>query len=159
MEFGIGPPKSCGGTALPYTGLNLKMTSFCCQVYSLSIENWHWKEHTADVEGEAPTPRSGHSAIALPGDRFLLVFGGGIPDQNAFFGTVSLLDTFTWTWTTPTITVSIPVHFELSKAAFSAIDRGEYCSSQILQLDRGTDWPLRLVQRCIPLSALAVSIQ
>lgn len=83
------------------------MCAFSSQVYSLSIENWHWKEHTADVEGEAPTPRSGHSAVALPGDRFLLVFGGGIPDQNAFFGTVSLLDTFTWTWTVPTITVRL----------------------------------------------------
>ena len=25
------------------------------------------------VEGEAPTPRSGHSAVALPGERYALV--------------------------------------------------------------------------------------
>ena len=40
------------------------------QVYSLSVESWQWKEHTAVVEGEAPTPRSGHSAVALPGERY-----------------------------------------------------------------------------------------
>ena len=80
-------------------------------MYSLSIETWLWKEHTADVEGEAPSPRSGHSAVALPGGRYLLVFGGGIPDQDTFFGNVSLLDTYTWTWSLPTITVRNPIHY------------------------------------------------
>lgn len=47
------------------------------QVYSLRVGSWQWREHTADVTGEAPSPRSGHAAVALPGDRHLLVFGGG----------------------------------------------------------------------------------
>ena len=41
----------------------------CCsetQVYTLTIDSWTWKEHTSEVEGEAPSPRGGHSAAALP---------------------------------------------------------------------------------------------
>lgn len=36
------------------------------QVYSLTVDNFHWKEHTSQVEGEAPSPRGGHSACAMP---------------------------------------------------------------------------------------------
>ncbi len=46
------------------------------QVYTLKVGSWQWREHTADV---APSPRSGHSAVALPDGRHLLVFGGGVP--------------------------------------------------------------------------------
>lgn len=69
------------------------------------MENWQWKEHTSIVEGEAPTPRSGHSAVALPGGRFLLVFGGGIPENDTFYSTVAVLDTHSWTWFTPLLEV------------------------------------------------------
>lgn len=60
------------------------------------------------MEGEAPSPRSGHTAVALPGERYLVVFGGGIPENNCFFSTVALLDTWTWTWTVPTLQVRLP---------------------------------------------------
>jgi hypothetical protein len=74
----------------------------------LDIDTWAWKEHTADVVGDVPMPRCGHTVVALPGDRHLLLFGGGIPEQGTFFGTVSILDTHTWLWSTPTIKVRLP---------------------------------------------------
>jgi len=77
------------------------------QVYSLDIDTWLWKEHTADVVGDVPPPRCGHTVVALPGDRYLLVFGGGIPEQDTFFGTASVLDTYTWLWSNPLITVRL----------------------------------------------------
>ena len=100
------------------------------QVYSLSLDGWVWKEHTAgkhpspiclcvhnksnaanrslhavEVEGEPPSPRSGHSTVALPGDRHLLVFGGGFVPDDIFYSNVAILDTFTWTWSSPPLEV------------------------------------------------------
>lgn len=38
------------------------------QVYSLTISegSFAWKEHTTEVDGDIPSPRGGHTAIALP---------------------------------------------------------------------------------------------
>lgn len=69
------------------------------------------------VEGEPPTPRTGHSAAALPGDRHLVVFGGGIPHDDIYYSTVSVLDTYTWTWATPLLQVTgIGCAYYLSEA-------------------------------------------
>lgn len=71
------------------------------QVYTLKVGSWAWREHTSDVTGEAPSPRSGHTAVALPDGRSLLVFGGGNADSDVFFSSVAVLDTLTWAWSTP----------------------------------------------------------
>lgn len=86
------------------------MTFFCqitvlWQVYSLHIETWKWSEHTAEVEGEAPSPRYGHAAVALPDDRHVATFGGGDADDDMFFSSITLLDTLTWRWSTPKVQV------------------------------------------------------
>jgi hypothetical protein len=72
-----GPPAGGGrGRAAPHRRRRARRPCRA-QVYSLRVGSWQWREHTADVTGEAPSPRSGHAAVALPGDRHLLVFGGG----------------------------------------------------------------------------------
>jgi hypothetical protein len=45
-----------------------------------------------------PAPRSGHSAVALPGARHVLLFGGGDSDRDTFYSSLALLDTHTWRW-------------------------------------------------------------
>ena len=87
------------------------------QVYSLTIETMQWREHTSFVDGESPSPRSGHTALALPGDRYLLVYGGGLPENDTFYGTLSVLDTHSWTWSTPTL-----------KAGFTPSNMPAYCA-------------------------------
>lgn len=69
------------------------------QVYSLSPESWAWKEHTSEVQGDVPTPRSGHSTVALPGGRYLLLFGGGDSNDAVYLSSAHILDTLTWHWT------------------------------------------------------------
>ncbi len=76
------------------------------QVYTLNTESWKWTEHTSEVEGEAPSPRYGHCAVALSDDRYLVTFGGGDQRHDMFFSSVALLDTLTWRWSTPKIQVS-----------------------------------------------------
>lgn len=76
------------------------------QVYSVQLGSWKWAEHTSEVEGEVPTPRSGHTAVALPDGRHLALFGGGDADRDLFYSSVSVLDTATWRWSTPKIQVS-----------------------------------------------------
>ena len=80
------------------------------QVYSLHIETWKWSEHTAEVEGEAPSPRYGHAAVALPDDRHVATFGGGDADDDMFFSSITLLDTLTWRWSTPKVQVQSDMH-------------------------------------------------
>ena len=76
------------------------------QVYTLNTDAWKWTEHTSEVEGEAPSPRYGHTTLALPDDRHLATFGGCDSRQDMFFSNVALLDTLTWRWSTPKIQVS-----------------------------------------------------
>lgn len=68
------------------------------QVYSLSPSSWAWKEHTSEVQGDVPTSRSGHSAVALPGGRYLLLFGGGDATDAIYLSSAHILDTVTWHW-------------------------------------------------------------
>ncbi len=78
------------------------------QVYSVQVGSWKWTEHTSEVEGDAPQPRSGHTAVALPDGRHLALFGGGDADKDLFYSSVSVLDTATWRWSTPKIQVIHP---------------------------------------------------
>ncbi|KAL0051175.1 hypothetical protein WJX82_003103 [Trebouxia sp. C0006] len=73
------------------------------EVYTLNTDAWKWTEHTSEVEGEAPSPRYGHTTLALPDDRHLATFGGCDSRQDMFFSNVALLDTLTWRWSTPKI--------------------------------------------------------
>ncbi|KAL0026102.1 hypothetical protein WJX79_010636 [Trebouxia sp. C0005] len=73
------------------------------EVYTLNTDAWKWTEHTSEVEGEAPSPRYGHTTLALPDDRHLATFGGCDSRQDMFFSSVALLDTLTWRWSTPKI--------------------------------------------------------
>ena len=52
-----------------------------------------------------PSPRSGHSAVALPDGRHLLLFGGGDLKRDLFHSGCALLDTHTWRWRSPRIQV------------------------------------------------------
>lgn len=79
----------------------------CIQVYSVTIGSWQWREHTPEVDGDVPTPRSGHTAVALPDGRHLAVFGGGDANRDIFYSSVSILDTVTWRWSTPKIQVRL----------------------------------------------------
>lgn len=54
--------------------------------------------------GDPPSPRSGHTALALD-ERYLLVFGGGYKAKDTHHSGVSILDTATWTWSTPRLSV------------------------------------------------------
>ncbi|BDA42375.1 probable acyl-CoA-binding domain-containing protein 5 at C-terminar half [Coccomyxa sp. Obi] len=83
-------------------GLGSRVWS-CKEVYSVQLGSWKWAEHTSEVEGEVPTPRSGHTAVALPDGRHLALFGGGDADRDLFYSSVSVLDTATWRWSTPKI--------------------------------------------------------
>ena len=76
------------------------------QVYTLNTETWKWTEHTSEVEGEAPSPRYGHAAVALPDGRHLATFGGCDKAEHLFFSSIAVLDTLTWRWVTPKIQVS-----------------------------------------------------
>ncbi len=77
------------------------------QVYSLQLDSWKWTEHTSEVEGDAPAPRSGHAAVALPDGRHLALFGGGDSDKDLFYANVAILDTMTWRWSTPKLQVGV----------------------------------------------------
>lgn len=85
--------------------LRVPMRCYTAQVYSVQVGSWKWTEHTSEVEGDAPTPRSGHTAVALPDGRHLALFGGGDADKDLFYSGVSVLDTATWTWSSPRIQV------------------------------------------------------
>ena len=95
--------------------LAVESKSNVVQVYTLKVGSWAWREHTADVTGEAPPARSGHTAAALPDGRSLLVFGGGNADSDVFFSSVALLDTLTWAWSTPRLQArpAAPAGFKL----------------------------------------------
>ena len=77
------------------------------QVYSLDIDTWKWAEHTPDVSGDAPSPRYGHTAVALPDERHIVTFGGGDADDDMFYSSIAVLDTYTWHWSTPKIQASL----------------------------------------------------
>ena len=77
----------------------------CLQVYSLQLGSWKWTEHTSEVGGDAPAPRSGHTAVALPDGRHLALFGGGDSDKDLFYANVAVLDTLSWQWSTPKLQV------------------------------------------------------
>jgi Galactose oxidase, central domain len=79
------------------------------QVYSLSPDTWTWKEHTSEVQGDVPTPRSGHSAVALPGGRHLLLFGGGDASDDIYLSSLHILDTRTWHWSQVVMQVASPL--------------------------------------------------
>jgi len=87
------------------------------QVYSLQLDSWKWTEHTSEVEGDAPAPRSGHAAVALPDGRHLALFGGGDSDKDLFYANVAILDTLTWRWSTPKLQVS----FQYQNTAYSSL--------------------------------------
>ena len=76
-------------------------------MYSLQLDSWKWTEHTSEVEGDHPVPRSGHAAVALPDGRHLALFGGGDADKDLFFANVAILDTLTWRWSTPKLQVGV----------------------------------------------------
>ena len=63
----------------------------------------------AQVEGDVPQPRSGHSAAALADGRHVLLFGGGDAGRDSFFSTAALLDTHAWRWSTPKFQARAPV--------------------------------------------------
>ena len=84
-------------------------------MYTLNTETWKWTEHTSEVEGEAPSPRYGHAAVALPDGRHLATFGGCDEAEIMFFSSIALLDTLTWRWTTPKVQVSALSWQTLSK--------------------------------------------
>mmetsp|Transcript_13578 Transcript_13578/g.25486 ORF Transcript_13578/g.25486 Transcript_13578/m.25486 type:complete len:617 (-) Transcript_13578:9996-11846(-) len=75
-------------------------------VLDASTENWSWFHPT--VNGTAPCPRTGHSAVLLEDGKTILIHGGWDPnvdeddaeinDEEMFFGDSFLLDTETWTW-------------------------------------------------------------
>ncbi|KAK9791169.1 hypothetical protein WJX73_004753 [Symbiochloris irregularis] len=88
-----------GNRVVVLGGNNAKLHWALKEVYTLSIDTFTWKEHTSEVEGEAPSPRCGHSAVAHPDGRHLLVFGGGNSEAGNFTSTLSILDTHTWRWT------------------------------------------------------------
>jgi hypothetical protein len=97
----------CGQGAHEHTCYTISaMCLITSQVYTLNTDAWKWTEHTSEVEGEAPSPRYGHCALALPDDRHLATFGGCDSRQDMFFSSVALLDTLTWRWSTPKIQVS-----------------------------------------------------
>ena len=82
------------------------------QVYSLQLDSWKWTEHTSEVEGDLPAPRSGHAAVALPDERHLALFGGGDADKDLFYANVAILDTLTWRWSVPKLQVWVTqMHF------------------------------------------------
>ena len=78
-------------------------------MYSLQLDSWKWTEHTSEVEGESPAPRSGHAAVALPDGRHLALFGGGDADKDLFYANLAILDTLTWRWSAPKLQVK-PVY-------------------------------------------------
>lgn len=89
------------------------------QVYTLNTETWKWTEHTSEIEGEAPSPRYGHAAVALPDGRHLATFGGCDQADHMFFSSIALLDTLTWRWTTPKIQASLLVDTALGGMHFA----------------------------------------
>jgi hypothetical protein len=64
-----------------------------------------WKWSHPSVQGQAPFPRTGHSATLLEDGKTINIFGGWDPNENAtedgeenIFKSNFLLDTETWTW-------------------------------------------------------------
>ena len=84
---------------------------------------WKWTEHTSEVEGEAPSPRYGHCALALPDDRHLATFGGCDARQDMFFSSVAMLDTLTWRWSTPKTQVGLPACLHIRLGARTVLTR------------------------------------
>jgi N-acetylneuraminic acid mutarotase len=63
----------------------------------LNTQTWQWR--TIKAQGNAPKPRSYHSATAIDGR--IVVFGGNNADMC--FQTVHVLDTNDWTWSAPEV--------------------------------------------------------
>ncbi len=68
-------------------------------VYDLKRQRWA----LVPTKGPAPSPRSGHTATALPDGRRLVVFGGINMRNQQVFNDVYILDTKTLTWTKPDV--------------------------------------------------------
>ena len=69
------------------------------------LDTMRWKWRTPKIQGDAPKPRSYHSATAL-GDNRVVVFGGN--DATSSFATVHVLETASsedgkWQWTHPKV--------------------------------------------------------
>lgn len=114
------------------------------QVYSLQLDSWKWTEHTSEVEGEAPAPRSGHTAVALPDGRHLALFGGGDSDKDLFYANVAILDTLTWRWSTPKLQVHILSDPQRLRECCPFVQKGSY--AEALLLSSGT--PCRRGKSC-----------
>ena len=65
-------------------------------MYLLQLGSWEWTECTLEVGGDAPAPKAGHTAVALPDGRHLALFGGGDSDKDLFHANVALLDALIW---------------------------------------------------------------
>jgi hypothetical protein len=74
-------------------------------VLDTASEKWSWSH--PEVSGDAPCPRTGHSAVLLEDGKTILVYGGWDPnmdeetqisDEDMMFGDSYLLNTETWTW-------------------------------------------------------------
>ena len=74
----------------------------------LDTQRWRWT--SPKTQGDAPRPRSYHSATAVPrsGKNWLVIFGGNNGSQS--FNTVHCLETDgkAWTWINPVVSGDIP---------------------------------------------------
>lgn len=74
------------------------------EVHTLCPLTWKWTEHTANVDGEPPSPRVGQVAVAAPDGRHIVVVGGSDPDDaTCCYNDVSILDTTRWRWLRPDV--------------------------------------------------------
>ena len=74
------------------------------EVHTLCPLTWKWTEHTANVDGEPPSPRVGQVAVAAPDGRHIVVVGGSDPDDaTCCYSDVSILDTTRWRWLRPDV--------------------------------------------------------
>lgn len=87
----------------------VKGTKFQNSVSVLDTARWKWS--APKIAGDAPRPRSYHTATAVPrshGKSWLVIFGGN--DRSVSFDSVHCLETDgkTWTWINPLTTGTIP---------------------------------------------------
>ena len=115
-------------SAAPHSAACKRQQTCCLQVYTLSVPDYKWAERTSSVQGEPPTPRGGHTAVALGDERHLLVFGGGNFNAGAYYSGIALLDTHTWRWITPCVEVRCTVCLSCQLAGFPEAEQLRLCS-------------------------------
>ena len=91
-----------GSCKLVIIGGNNKTSSFnSVHVLEINEEGWRWTHPS--VSGQAPLPRTGHSASLLEDGKTINVYGGWDPNEeedggDCIYNSSFLLDTETWTW-------------------------------------------------------------